>query len=67
MPDITMCANHRCPKRRECYRHEATPDKWQSYAGFAPDERGQCDHFVPMETCRKFGARRRSAGGDKAP
>jgi hypothetical protein len=31
-PDITMCLSKDCPRRKQCYRHEATPDPgYQSY------------------------------------
>jgi hypothetical protein len=31
-PDITMCLSPDCPRRKQCYRHEAVPDKqYQSY------------------------------------
>lgn len=44
MPDITMCANKACGKRKNCYRFTATPDaKYQSYANF---DGGDC--FVPV-------------------
>lgn len=53
MPDISMCLALTCPARRDCLRHEASgtrpnPDR-QTYGGFAPDERGKCDHFVGAE------------------
>ena len=33
MPDITMCMSKNCPKKNECYRSMAKPDKYyQSYA-----------------------------------
>lgn len=34
MSDITMCATASCPKRRDCYRFQAAPGPWQSYANF---------------------------------
>lgn len=49
MPDITMCANHFCGKRHECYRYMAKPGYWQSYADFEGDEDG-CAHFYPIFT-----------------
>lgn len=37
MPDITMCCNCNCPKRKKCYRYRAVPDElWQSYANYQP-------------------------------
>lgn len=35
MPDITMCMSKDCPKKNECYRYIAKPDKYyQSYADY---------------------------------
>ena len=34
MPNITMCMSKNCPKKNECYRSMAKPDKYQSYADF---------------------------------
>lgn len=35
MPDITMCVSRGCPKKNECYRYTAKPDKYyQSYADY---------------------------------
>lgn len=36
MPDITMCANKKCPIRDACYRYRAMPDRYQAYAMFEP-------------------------------
>ena len=35
MADITMCDNTLCPLRDGCYRAQAKPSDWQSYASFA--------------------------------
>ena len=48
MPDISMCLNHECHLAKECYRHEAKPNDWQSYSYFRPDEVGECNHFLPI-------------------
>ena len=48
MPDISMCTNDACPKRKECYRFMAKPCEWQSYAGFEPDEDGECKKFMEV-------------------
>lgn len=46
MPDITMCANKKCPLRDMCYRYRAIPDKCQTYALFKPtDKVATCDSF----------------------
>jgi len=34
MPDITMCCNKTCPMRIMCYRAQAKPDRYQSFAFF---------------------------------
>lgn len=31
MPDITMCKNDLCPKRKSCYRFTVAPSEYQSY------------------------------------
>ena len=48
MPDITMCTNEICPKKKKCYRHEAEPSKlWQSYSEFNLERDGEwC--FMPL-------------------
>lgn len=45
MPDITMCSTDDCPRRKECYRHEAKPDSWQSYTDFYKHLGLDCDKF----------------------
>ena len=49
MPDITMCNGESCPKKEDCWRFTATPDKyWQSYFSESPMAKyGECDHFWP--------------------
>ena len=37
MPDITMCMSETCDKKERCYRCNAIPDKYQSYADFSED------------------------------
>lgn len=37
MPDITMCMSRGCPKKNECYRHTAKPDKLQGYKNYEMD------------------------------
>ena len=34
MPDISMCRDHACPSRGQCYRYMATPSERQTYAEF---------------------------------
>lgn len=31
MADITMCTGEKCPLKHLCYRHTATPSKFQLY------------------------------------
>ncbi len=60
MPDITMCDGGDCPKKAECYRATAKPNKFQqSYFVKPPfrlvlwtlgvDGEGKfaCDRFIP--------------------
>jgi hypothetical protein len=35
MADITMCDNTLCPLRDGCYRAQAKPSDWQSYASYS--------------------------------
>ena len=48
-PDISMCSPERLKKIcLSCHRHNAEPDKWQSYTRFTPSEDGKsCDHYMP--------------------
>ena len=49
MPDISMCMNHKCPHKAQCYRYRAIPDKdWQSYCDYHPNEHG-CDYFWDIQ------------------
>jgi hypothetical protein len=50
MPDISMCLSQTCPLRATCYRFLATPDHYQTYASFKPDEGGNCSHYWPIKT-----------------
>jgi hypothetical protein len=50
MPDISMCTNDECPLNKTCYRYRATPNPHrQSYAGFKPDENGECEYYWEIE------------------
>jgi len=42
MPDIAMCQNEKCSRRKDCYRHTANPSKYQSYGEF---EEKDCKYF----------------------
>ena len=48
MPDITLCSNEKCPRRRDCYRHEARPSPMQSSDEFKPAANGACAFFEPI-------------------
>lgn len=43
MPDISMCSNEACERKKDCYRYVAIPSSWQSYMQF--DEK-DCQHFM---------------------
>lgn len=45
-----MCTNDECPLNKTCYRYRATPNPHrQSYAGFKPDENGECEYYWEIE------------------
>ncbi len=49
MPDISMCSGANCPKREDCYRFKAKPDRMQSYFVTPPvDALGECRHLMPL-------------------
>ena len=44
MPDITMCCNKNCKKRKSCYRFIAKPNElYQAY--FEPKE-NECEYYL---------------------
>ena len=47
MPDISMCADMKCPSRGECHRYCAEPSKFlQSYGLFQrPQTDERCSYF----------------------
>ncbi|HVE56558.1 MAG TPA: hypothetical protein VNB22_06995 [Pyrinomonadaceae bacterium] len=46
MPDISMCANKRCPSKNSCFRFKAKPNGHrQCYSDFKPDESGKCSSY----------------------
>ena len=49
MPDISMCSSTTCPKKNECYRHEATPDEYQCYSDFKEYEGENCRYFMKLK------------------
>jgi hypothetical protein len=57
MPDITLCTNHQCDRRKDCYRYMAEPcSKWQGYSCFgALNYDRPCPYFtkiMPGDTLR---------------
>ena len=45
-PDITMCQDTKCPKRKKCYRFTAKPDEYrQSYFSNTPRKNSKCEYF----------------------
>jgi hypothetical protein len=49
MPDITMCTNKKCSRRKTCYRANATPqEQRQSYAFFDPATFAACEWYALM-------------------
>lgn len=48
MPDISMCNDKECSRKKECYRFTATPNEFrQSYADFKEIEQGKgCEYFM---------------------
>ena len=48
MPDYSMCLDHQCGKRFQCYRYMAEPSElYQSYSDFKGSEDG-CAYFFPI-------------------
>ena len=52
MPDISMCADRKCPSRGECHRYCAEPSQFlQSYGMFKrPEDQERCKYFWPRRT-----------------
>jgi hypothetical protein len=53
MPDITMCTGERCPLKQICYRHTATPSRYQSYFAKPPVLGGTCEYFWRAEVSKE--------------
>jgi len=50
MPDITMCADGDvCPYKNTCYRYNAIPSAWQSYAMFY-----KCTYDKKLGICSSY-------------
>ena len=61
MPDITMCANDKCPIRKKCKRSPDSgtvpSDMWQSWTKFEPvyvDDDADADISVDSWKCEGF-------------
>ena len=50
MPDITLCADGKCPLRLQCYRYRAAPTAYQSYTATmrASTQAKKCSWHVPI-------------------
>jgi len=49
VPDVSLCRDHSCPSRGQCYRYTATPSKRQTYAEFGRAEGlEKCEAFVEV-------------------
>jgi hypothetical protein len=60
MPDISMCADTRCPSRTICYRYCAEPEAlWQSYGSFGR-KKGQmrCEDYWDYRSVSVKGQKR---------
>lgn len=50
MADITMCGNHACPQRTDCYRAMAVADPYrQQWFMHSPRDGEVCTYFWPMK------------------
>lgn len=46
MPDFSMCRDEKCPRRKECRRFTAKPDRlFQEYGNFQHETKDGCGHF----------------------
>lgn len=55
MPDITMCNDEKCPKRKECYSFMAIPSEYrQSYFAKSPRKNDKCEYFYPIQKWHKL-------------
>jgi hypothetical protein len=51
-----MCLDNECPQAKMCYRHEAKPDKRQSYFMCSPRWIIQnfCEDFMPIKEVKPY-------------
>lgn len=47
MADITMCQNESCPKKEDCFRYKAEPNRNQSYFTFTTCPTSDFKFFLP--------------------
>lgn len=54
--DYCHCSNKGCSKKESCERYDLYLEDlagrstgWCSYAGFKPDDKGQCENYVKKE------------------
>jgi hypothetical protein len=51
MPDISMCMEGKCDKKKLCKRSEESgtiPDRFQAWTTFNTDQEQECDFFIPI-------------------
>ena len=54
MPDISMCLDHNCEGKFECYRYRAVPKElYQTYSTFPVSDGMYCDSFIKIEKSNK--------------
>jgi len=56
-PDITMCSDHNCPQKEDCYRYNAKPSEYaQSYFVDSPYDKNnnKCNYFWDMNLYQKI-------------
>lgn len=49
MPDITMCNDHDCPYKMDCWRFIALESKYQSWFTESPRRGHSCEMFMQYE------------------
>ena len=46
MPNLSMCADSKCPARVGCYRYRAKPNDWQAYFNPQRGTKNRCESFL---------------------
>ena len=50
MPDISMCLESECNKKKECYRYNAVPNEFRQSCFLNKEKTGdKCESFWPIE------------------